>query len=958
LSAPDELRYAEATAAALNRGLKVEPISWERLLAIAQQELGRYQQRRTLDRASELYNEDEASSLIAAARIIQEIAGRAFQEVYDDASALDEEDEMPASDAVERRLLRILSSCAFAMYGNFPSAAAVQRSLDLASLQTEGQWLAICVSNPRQIAAALRYDRLTSAGREFVEQMNYFLFTGERRVGRELIGVFETLMREPRPPADIVFLRCARLALKHMTTLALANLYSLERGHIFEGFLNRIIADDRPCLLPPQHTLIHEQNLLEKTENTIITIPTATGKTLLGELTIAARLEGFGDLAVYVTPYIALGRQVFEGFRRHAPDGIDVRGYFGSFNSHIEPLNPLAPTIIIATPERLDAILRVQDLYSRLSTVIFDEAHGIENGVRGARLESLITRLRLQQVHYPHIRLILLSAVLTEVEAIRLWLGVNAVQCYDTWRPTARRLGIWMNSGDLGWLWGADPLRPSDRRATHFIGRKKLTWPEYMRPADSYQSTQAQKPAAFRNASYLARYLQASIGGPVLLACASKASTRGITAAIATALPEKGEPSHARDNLIRIINTGYPHLLPLAELAAKGVAYHNASLPSSVRTAIEDAIKARALDFVAATTTLAEGVDFPFRVTVLFDWLFGFKDRQAPMAPLLFRNIAGRCGRAGEFTEGDTIIFDNVLGDLYYTRDDRRRRAQAQLFADPPPLQSVLANDNLPDEIRAAVKAVLSSQLLASIPENPNLDSLDETWAHATYAAFQSSNPVALLREARAELLSTEDGEPFAWAASPLQLTRLGMAANHTGFGARTCRQLLHYLTEVDVTLSAAEIASGLLTAFGACDEQSNYLLRDIALRKRTRFYVKAEDLISIAASWLEGRQLLDIFLALPRAVSSKAAISPLQWAQGRADYEPVASQYDKFVELSEYTFGGFLPWLLRAVGTLAPFGSAAATGLDWYELASRFENSRVADPTAIDQLVMFGPEE
>jgi helicase len=952
LSAPDELRRADAVAAALNRGLRVDPISWEQLLAIAQQELGRYQQRRTLDRAFELYDEEAASGLIAAARIIQEIASRNAEEVNEDALEFSDGEEESDSDAIERRLLLILSSCAFGMYGNFPSAAAVQRLLDLAALQTEGQWLAIAISNPSQIQTALRSDCVTPTGREFLERLNFFLVTGDEATSERLIENFEELMRVTRPPADIVFLRCVRLALKHIITLAVSNLYRLKLGKLLAGFLERIILKGRPCLLPPQYTLINDQGILGETANTVVTIPTSTGKTLLGELAIAARLEGNGDIAVFVAPYVALGRQVYECFMQHAPPSVEIRGYFGNFNSHIAPLSPLASTIIIATPERLDAILRTQDLYARLRTVVFDEAHGIENGVRGARLEALITRLRLQQARHTNIRLILLSAVLSDVESVRLWLGIDAVHCRETWRPTARRLGVWMDNGELGWLWGTDPLRPSDRRATQFIGLKKLTWPEYVRPAGSYPGIQAQKPAAFRNAAFLARYLHDSIGGPVLLACASKAGTRGLAAAIASALPEKQQPSRARDDLIERIKTNYSHLAPLAAMAAKGVAYHNASLPSSVRIGIEDALKVRALDFVAATTTLAEGIDLPFRVTVLFDWLTGFRDQQAPMASLLFRNIAGRCGRAGEFTEGDTIIFDNVLGNLAYTGDEqRRRRAQAGLFGDPPPLQSVIANDHLPDEIKSAVRAVVSSQFLASIPENPAEDVLEETWARSTYAAFRSSNPTAMLREVRAELLTVDQGEPFARAASPMLLTSLGAAANRSGFGPRTCRQILRRLSDLDVTASAEELASDLLIALGACDEQSNYLLRDIALKKRTKFFVKAEDLASIATGWLDGRELTEIFLSLPRAIKSKAVVTPLQWAQGKVDYEPVAAQYDKFVDVTEYAFGGFLPWLLRAISALAPFSSPAVVAFDWDELASRFEKSRLADAAIIDEM-------
>lgn len=77
----------------------------------------------------------------------------------------------------------------------------------------------------------------------------------------------------------------------------------------------------------------------------------------------------------------------------------------------------------------------------------------------------------------------------------------------------------------------------------------------------------------------------------------------------------------------------------------RGVAYHNASLPSDVKQGLEEVIKARELDSVSATTTLAEGVDTPFRHTIVFEWMVGVKDKQAPMSPLMFRNIAGRCVR-------------------------------------------------------------------------------------------------------------------------------------------------------------------------------------------------------------------------------------------------------------------------------------------------------------------------
>src|SRR5439155_12137594 len=98
------------------------------------------------------------------------------------------------------------------------------------------------------------------------------------------------------------------------------------------------------------------------------------------------------------------------------------------------------------------------------------------------------------------------------------------------------------------------------------------------------------------------------------------------------------------------------------------------------------ALQARELVAVAATTTLAEGVDLPFRCTILVDWLTWQGTEQRPIPSLLFRNVAGRCGRAGVFTEGDTIIFDNPLGDVKYTYPPlRRARLQDDLFLTEEP---------------------------------------------------------------------------------------------------------------------------------------------------------------------------------------------------------------------------------------------------------------------------------
>ena len=196
MSASEEIRRADAVAAGLNRGLNVEPMRWSELLAIAQRELNEFQRRTHLPRASELYDEEAASPLIAAARIIQEVATRSSSEV-DPEELSEASDQAPEDyegalvDKEERHLLLVLASCAFGMYGNFPSAAAVQRLIDFQSVRSEAQWLVLAISNPRNLSSALRSRFVSEAGREFLERFNMFLVSGNEGETDQLVGQFE-----------------------------------------------------------------------------------------------------------------------------------------------------------------------------------------------------------------------------------------------------------------------------------------------------------------------------------------------------------------------------------------------------------------------------------------------------------------------------------------------------------------------------------------------------------------------------------------------------------------------------------------------------------------------------------------------------------------------------------------------------------------------------------------------
>ena len=316
-------------------------------------------------------------------------------------------------------------------------------------------------------------------------------------------------------------------------------------------------------------------------------------------------------------------------------------------------------------------------LFDHLKCVVVDEAHMIQNDSRGVRLEGLLTRLRMKQDGGLNFKLVLLSAVLSAYGKLSHWLGISDSDVVaETWKPTARRIATWRQSGRVVWHVGDDPIRPGGMTSSSTIGEFDLPWPE----ADFYASTNfganaKQDEKVNVNVAYLCELLWERYQGPILCVCSTKAKSRRVAHAIARRFPDLEPIPGLVSRAIKLIETQYRYLLPLASLLRRGVVYHNAAIPHELRRLIFDAIQGSEIKVTAATTTLAEGVDLPFRFSVIVDWLMWQGSESRPMSPLLFRNIAGRCGRAGVFTEGDTILFDNPVGDGAYTASWRRHVA-------------------------------------------------------------------------------------------------------------------------------------------------------------------------------------------------------------------------------------------------------------------------------------------
>jgi replicative superfamily II helicase len=192
-------------------------------------------------------------------------------------------------------------------------------------------------------------------------------------------------------------------------------------------------------LRPAQEVAIFKHGLLSARSNVILSTPTNSGKSLLAYL-LAFREALAGKKSILVEPLRALAQEKVEELKeisqlivRGGGPKVKVSITTGDYRLNDEFMGErvrdgrggkigLTGEIIVATPERLDAISRIREQlnwFEDVGLVCIDEAHLLGDKHRGATLELLITFLRTLGSN-PQI--ILLSATVSNSDELAKWL--------------------------------------------------------------------------------------------------------------------------------------------------------------------------------------------------------------------------------------------------------------------------------------------------------------------------------------------------------------------------------------------------------------------------------------------------------------------------------------------------------------------------------------------------------
>jgi len=404
----------------------------------------------------------------------------------------------------------------------------------------------------------------------------------------------------------------------------------------------------------PAQKAVIESGYLEDKSNYIISIPTASGKTVLGILPALKTILN-GGKAVYAAPLLSIQNEKVKEFKAFEEHGIKVGKH------------PSNSDLSIMVFESFDALTRFSwNVLREVDTLIIDEFHMIGEYSRGPTLESAITRAKIIN---PSLRIIALSATLKNIDEIEQWLDGKTVE--HDYRPVP------LNKEVL------DAEMFNTKNKNDVIVKIVEKAIEDNSQALSFVSTR-------RFTESLATYVAKKI---------DKKTTK----------EQKHKFKQVADKLLEVPkkkgSLPTTTCLKLAEAAEKGVVFHHAGLFNEQKEIIEDEFRKGNILMITATPSLMYGVNLPSKYVVIRDHTRWTSNGPASIPVFDYEQMSGRAGRPQYDDVGYSYLVAKTMDEAF---DLEARYVNGEIE---------LTNSKLIDNKDAIYKQIIA-QIASSLSKN------------------------------------------------------------------------------------------------------------------------------------------------------------------------------------------------------------------------------------------------
>ena len=469
-------------------------------------------------------------------------------------------------------------------------------------------------------------------------------------------------------------------------------------------------------LFEPQEQSV-KAGLFDEKKNFLITIPTASGKTLIAMLAILSHLSKHKTKVVYLTPLRALTSEKFEEFKKleklNLGRKIKIALSTGDSKEKKEKLEDA--DVIFLTNESMDANMAFQkDWIYDIGLVVSDEIHLIGDNTRGPTLEIILTRFKSGFIGKNPPKIIGLSATISNSDELADWLNCELVE------STFRRVPL------SEAVYSRHIITNQDREETEGNFAKNR------------QESRHPKAWIGLGLDTVAEKHQCLIFAMTRKNAVAWAKEAGLDVVKELKPNQKKELEKISKKILPKEDYDNTKLTSeLAKTVKNGTAFHHAGLDQRCRTIIENAFKNRHIKLLTATPTLAAGVNLPARRVVIPSVMRYTNNGLEKISILEYKQMCGRAGRPQYDDMGESIIIAKGYPDEIL---------EHYVDGEPEPLESKTLDED------SSLRINLLGFIYTASKFNPTSYEKIIKFFSQTFAAYQLSDDSVLEKKITKQL--------------------------------------------------------------------------------------------------------------------------------------------------------------------------------------------------------------